>query len=268
MTNSWRRKRQLTFISIFILIILAFTFYKIYPYLNPAPTCFDNKQNGEERGVDCGGGCPLICKSDIYPIEERFSRFIETEDNLYDFVAMINNKNVDKMPEGGMLEYNFTIYDMAGNVAKVVNGSTPVMIGQTFPIVAQNVPIDFGDSGNAISRVTFNVLNNEANWVAVDEVFKNNFFRVINTEFIPLKNNVSQLNVSLQNITRAYFRDVPVRVLLLDEYENVFAVNETLIKEIDGNGTIDLNFSWRVPLKKENPKIEVYPIVTPNTYLR
>lgn len=256
------------FISIISLLVLGFLFYKLYPYINPPANCFDKKQNGDERGVDCGGSCDLICRADIFPLEDRFTRFVESENSLYDFVAMVNNKNADKVPEGDILNYNFTVYDKAGSVVRVVEGTTDVPVGQIFPVIRQNIQLDFGSSGNSISRVVFNILNNDGNWQRASEIYKNNFFEVLGHNFEIYKNNVTQLTIQLQNLTRAYFRDVPIRILLLDNSGNIFAMNETLVKEIDPRQKFEINFTWRVPLGIPNPQLEVYPIVTPNTYLK
>lgn len=268
MKNYWRTKRRAIYIILFIILILSFTFYKIYPYLYPAKTCSDGIQNNDERGIDCGGSCELICKNDISPLNVKFARYIQSEDGLYDIVAMIENKNDDKNIQDSIIDYNFSIYDKAGRLLKSILGSTSLPIGQLFPVIIQNIPLDFDISGNNIGRVSFNIVNNDKSWIKVDPVFKNIFFKVLSSDFEVSKNDISQLRVNIKNMTKASFRDVPVRVLLSDKKENIIATNETILKEISGNGEKELVFTWRKPLEIENPNIEVYFIVTPNTYIK
>lgn len=268
MFGSWRSRRKKLFIFTALFLLVVFLSFKLYPYIFPEPNCFDQEQNGDEEDIDCGGSCAAICHDNILPLEIRFSRFIETEENLFDLMALVQNPNSDKNLEGSILDYTFSIYDKAGALAHKIPATTLMPIGQTFPIIMQNVPVNFEGSGNAVSRISLDIENFNRPWVRVDEVFKNNFFFVEDYIFEREKNNISQLNVSLKNITRATFKDVPVRVLLSDERGNVIAVNETLIKDIAPEATAELSFTWRIPLQIENPEVNIYPIVTPDTYIR
>lgn len=51
-----RLRKQIIIGLIFLSIILAIS-GGIYLAVKPNPTCFDNKKNGNETGVDCGGSC-------------------------------------------------------------------------------------------------------------------------------------------------------------------------------------------------------------------
>ena len=253
------------FIYSFVIILLALIFYKAYPYLNPAPTCFDHKMNGDEAGVDCGGGCELSCHNEVIPVEVKFARAVKTEDNLYDLIAMVQNKNTDKDVSDGIINYKFSVYDKSGSLIFIVSGSSSLPVGQTFPVIIQNVPLDLSSSGNDISKVVCEVSFNSQDWVKVDPIYGNNFFKIESTDFQNDKNNISQLTVSLTDTTKASFKNVPVRVTLEDGNGNFIAVNETILPEIKSAETRDISFTWRSPLGIENPKITVYPIVTPIT---
>ncbi len=268
MKGSWRSRRKKLFIFSVILLLLIFIGFKLYPYINPAPNCFDQEQNGDEEGVDCGGSCVNICHDRVLPLEIRFTRFIETEDNLYDLVALVQNPNGDKNIEGSILNYTFYLYDKAGALIHSIPGSTPLPVGQTFPIIMQNIPVNFQGSGNAISRISLELNNLSNPWIRVEEIFRNNFFNVNDYIFERERNNISQLSVMIQNATRATFKDVPVRVFLSDDKGNVIAVNETVIRDIGPGAETQLSFTWRIPLEIESPQVEIFPIVTPDTYIR
>lgn len=263
MQDSWRKRRKKMFIYSFALMLLAFTFYKVYPYLYPAPTCFDNKINGDEAGIDCGGSCELSCHTEVIPVEVKFSRAIKTEENLYDLIAMIQNKNTNKNIKDSIINYTFSIYDKAGSLLNKVNGFSAMQVGQTFPIILQNIPLDLTNSGNEVSKVVTNISFNGDDWIKVDPVFAENFFVIESTDFVQNRNNISQLSVVLKNRTKANFKNIPVRITLEDEVGNFIAVNETIMPEIKAEDFANLSFTWRIPLDIENPKITVYPIVTP-----
>lgn len=263
MQDSWRVRRKRTIIYTIVIILLAFIFYKTYPYIFPKPTCFDNKQNGLEEGIDCGGACQLICATAILPVEIKTARIIETEKDLYDLVAIIQNKNIDKEPASGLMDYKFSIYDKAGVLLKTLNISSQLMLGQTFPVIIQNLPLKLSTSGNSISKVVVEAVPNGQDWLKVDQVFAKNFLSVNTVDFKRDFNNISQLTVTLNNLTKAKFEDIPIRVTLKDKLGNFIAVNETILKNIEPSGTADVVFTWRIPLAEENPEVEVYPIITP-----
>lgn len=266
MNSSWRQSRKFTFIATLILIILGLVAYGSYPYFNKPATCFDGKQNGDERGVDCGGSCKLICITDVIPLDVKYAKAVPTDIGLYDVAALIENRNKDKDTSDGNIDYTFLIYDKSGSVIKTISGSTTLPIGQSFPIIIQNVPITLS-AGNQITNVVLNISNNKP-WQAQDSTYANSFFKITNIDFKRNFNNISQLKVTITNLTRAYFRNVPVNVLVFDSNHNLIATNSTILKEINGSASQDLAFTWRNPLTIENPKIEVYPVVTPYTYIK
>ena len=264
---TWREKRKNLFITIIILIIISFLAYKIYPYFNVAPTCVDKKQNGNERGIDCGGSCRTVCPLDVLPFEVKFSRILKVEDNIYDIVALVDNKNSDKNIVDGNIDYIFNVYDKAGEIVKTITSSTTIPLGQVFPIILQNVNINFGNSGNDVNKVTLNILNNKS-WQVENSIYANNFFKVISKDFIQNKNNISQLTVSVKNVSKVNFINVPVKVILYNKDGNIIAVNDSFLESIDSGNSKDVIFTWRTPLDISDPKIDVYTIVTPYTVIK
>lgn len=266
MNSSWRQSRKVAFILVIIIIVSAILSFKIYPHFNKAPTCFDGKQNGDEKGVDCGGSCKLICLTDVIPLNVKLAKAIPSEPGIYDLVALIENRNKDKDTNDGNIDYTFLVYDKSGSVIKTISGSTTIPLGQTFPILIQNVPISLS-SGNDITNVVLNISDNKS-WKAQDSVYAKTFFKVLNTDYKQNFNDITQLKVSLKNLSKASFRNVPVNVLLFDGDHNLIATNGSLLKEILGSATQDIVFTWRIPLSIEDPKIEVYPVITPYTYIK
>lgn len=266
MNSSWRQSRKMTFIIIIILIIFAFIGYKVYPYFNKAATCFDNKQNGDEDGLDCGGSCELVCLTDVIPFQIKYAKAVASDLGVYDLAALVENKNKDKNTNDGNIDYTFLVYDKSGSVIKSISGSTIIPLGQKFPIVIQNVPINLS-KGNDISNVVLNISNNKS-WQTEDSAYSKTFFKIEDIDFKQDLNNISQLKASIKNLTKAYFRNIPVRVLVFDLDNNLIATNESMLKEIKSSESKELIFTWRYPLSVSEPKIEIYPVVTPYTYVK
>ena len=90
----WAHKRQLKYLMIVLSVILlsvAFIAYRLF-FSQPA-TCFDNKQNGAESGIDCGGACERICLAEQRELMVHWARPSRVTDNVYNAVAYIENRN-------------------------------------------------------------------------------------------------------------------------------------------------------------------------------
>jgi peptidoglycan hydrolase-like protein with peptidoglycan-binding domain len=90
-----RLRKQIIIGAIFFTIFLAIT-SGIYLAVRPQATCFDNKQNGNETGVDCGGSCipcdlknnpPIALQNPQQPI------FFVTQNQKIDILLTLINTN-------------------------------------------------------------------------------------------------------------------------------------------------------------------------------
>ena len=179
MDSNWRQSRRALFILLFVVVILGLSAYTVYPYFNKSATCFDNKENGDEKGVDCGGFCKFLCVTEVLPLTVKTVKAIPSGGNLYDLVALLENRNKDRDTEDGSIDYTFYVYDKAGSIIKTVSGSTTIPLGQTFPIIVQNIPIDLSSS-NQITNVILKISENK-NWQSQDSAFANIFFKIENS---------------------------------------------------------------------------------------
>ena len=90
---TWALKRQIFYIFILVLIIGVFGFLIIYPSVSKAPSCTDNKQNGDERGIDSGGSCLRACLAETDDISILWARAFRVIPGRYNAVAYIVNHN-------------------------------------------------------------------------------------------------------------------------------------------------------------------------------
>ena len=62
--------------SVFYLAVIGLIVYGIYSlFIQPAPTCFDNRQNQGEKEADCGGPCVSCELKKLKPIEASVEIF-------------------------------------------------------------------------------------------------------------------------------------------------------------------------------------------------
>ncbi|MGH7249462.1 MAG: hypothetical protein ACREGC_00650, partial [Minisyncoccia bacterium] len=110
---TWALKRQIFYIVVLVLFILIFGSLIAYPSFNKPPTCFDNKQNGDEIGIDCGGSCSNACATQVEDISVLWARSFEVSPGRYNAVAYVVNHNKNAAIK--QISYRFRFAD-ANNV--------------------------------------------------------------------------------------------------------------------------------------------------------
>ena len=106
---TWAFRRQILYILILIIFLSVFGFLIVYPRLNKAPTCFDNKKNGAEGGVDCGGLCLRACIEQTDALSVLWARTFRVVPGRYNAVAYIENHN--KNAAVNKINYRFRFAD-------------------------------------------------------------------------------------------------------------------------------------------------------------
>ena len=86
-------RRRLLILLVVLTVVGGAVFAYVWPIVNQAPTCTDGKQNGDELGVDCGGGCVDFCSNQITMPTVLWSRAFPVTTNVYNATAYIENKN-------------------------------------------------------------------------------------------------------------------------------------------------------------------------------
>jgi len=119
---SWASRRQFKYFSGVVLFMALIIFLILIPVIFRKPTCSDNRQNGAEMGVDCGGSCSLMCDEEILAPVVLWSRAFHVVGNNYNLVAYAENRNKDS----GVIKanYEFRIYDANNKLLGRREGST------------------------------------------------------------------------------------------------------------------------------------------------
>jgi len=87
----WRRTQYVAGIMVFLSLVSLVVYAK---YFYEPANCFDGLLNGDERGIDCGGGCVRICAIDVLPPKALWAQSFRVTDGQYNAVAYIENKNL------------------------------------------------------------------------------------------------------------------------------------------------------------------------------
>ncbi len=113
------------------------------------PTCTDGVLNGTEHGIDCGGGCALVCRNEAEAPKVLWSRVFKVSEGSYTAAAYIQNDN----PGAGAkrVAYSFQLFDEENQLIIERNGIVDLPPVQTIPIIDANIPL----ANRAPTRVLF-----------------------------------------------------------------------------------------------------------------
>ena len=140
------------YLAVFFLIV--FLVYLVW--LKPAPTCFDNKQNQGETGIDCGGPCSPCEIKTLAPIEASWIKYFSA-DNQTVIAAEIKNSN----PNWAAISFSYTfdVYGKDGVKIKNFTKNSFIYAGEIKYLV-EPVEIDFKNIYDV--KISFSNINWES----------------------------------------------------------------------------------------------------------
>jgi len=248
---TWSTKRKRFYLSIFLFILIGLVGVPLFiKFYNP-PTCFDNKMNGKETGIDCGGSCAKICNSDYLTPFIEWTRFQKISSGVYNVAAMIKNPNIS----GGVKEakYILKLYDSNGVLILEKNGvtsipaKTNILVFQPSLKTNERVP----------ARATFE-FSAPLSWVKHDTNYQN--ISILKKD-LTNDTKAPKLTATLKNISPYPILLDSVGAVLFDSKENVVAFSKTVLEKINPNSEEDIVFTWPIPFDREVVRVELYPIL-------
>lgn len=250
---NWGSKRKFIYAAGVIVTMILIAIYVFRDTLFPTPSCFDQKQNGYEIGVDCGGVCSLRCSSEVIPLSVVWARVVQTSSTTYDYGALVSNKNIDNAPKG--IGYTFTAYDAQGKIIDTRSGQTVAPVDGEFPIIEQRFHIT-GIPASVSATVTANVPH----------------FKVLENPTIPTirisgtryeQISIPRVYSTLTNTKRLVLRNIPVRAVLYDGNGNAYAFGQTIIPELGKEESKEVVFTWDRAFANPPSQIRIFPILDP-----
>jgi len=250
MALSWKSKKQLTYFSLALGIILflfgtlALLIYRQFS----GGDCFDGKRNQKEEGVDCGGicdPCPFNLKGPVI----IWTRFFKESDekNNYDIAAMIYNSNYNWA--SGEINYAVKLFDKENILITERYGKTFLNPGEQVLIFENSLPAIKATPYMAVIEI-----NRITNWKYLKEPPPR--FAVVKKKF---DKSSSTLEVEIKNDNAFDLNNVFVNVVLSDKNGNAFAVSSTKIDFMATQETESAFFTWQKTFEEEPSKIEIMP---------
>lgn len=122
-----RRLKQFLYGAGYIIVAFGFIFLIYVVWLKPAPTCFDNVQNQNETGVDCGGVCQPCELKNLVPLDADWIKYFPAG-NQTAIVAKINNTNIRWAADS--FTFALDIYGTSSVKIKTITGNSFIYSGE------------------------------------------------------------------------------------------------------------------------------------------
>lgn len=232
----WSKKWRIIYGLSFAAAVVLLAAYPVYLVTHPVPTCSDQKQNGAETGVDCGGGCTLQCVAEMKTPRVLWAKAFYLGGPYYDLGAFVENPNARAGVKSA--RYAFQVFDKEGKLIVEKKGATEIAPGVGFALFEPNIAI----SGTPDHTEVVFEPSDLSRWVKArvspsivvpkNQTLKNVDTKprleatLMNTDFV---NNVANLTVNaiIYNTSR-----IPV------------AVSRTFVDAIQKGGEQDIFFTW------------------------
>lgn len=250
MCMSWGTRRRNLIISIFLIVIFTIIAFASYSIIYEEPTCFDGKENGLEKGVDCGGSCILICDGDALDPFVKWSRFFQVVPGLYNAVAYVENQNTNAKTD--YLEYLFTMYDEDNVIIAERRGSIRLNPKSIVPIVETG----FNTGAIIPDRITFEIVNDLVwNTEEPNELV----LQVIDDVLIQSETN-PRVTANIRNVGFDDIEDIEVVAIIYNSEGNAIASSSTFIERLNANNLTNIVFTWPQGFEGTAARVEVIPL--------
>ncbi len=255
---SWASKRQFTYLSIVLAVVLVIAAIIIVPIVNKPATCVDGKQNGDEKGVDCGGSCQKFCAFEVSDVVTLWSRSFQVQGDRYNAMAYVENQNPDaKIADIG---YEFRLYDQDNKFIALRDGRTSIPPNGRMAIFEPGINV-----GNKIPRITQFKFTEAPVWVKTDPKIEDRVQLEIGDKNLMQTDSAPRLTATVTNNTIYNVPNVEFYGIVYDDAGNAIAGSKTFLPSIQKNGTEDIFFTWSLPFTGTVFKTEIIPKFDPTS---
>lgn len=250
---TWALRRQIFYVLVLVLFFAALGYLVIHPFFNKAPTCTDNKQNGTETGVDCGGSCSRACINQVDEISVLWSRAFRVVPGRYNAVAYLVNHNENTAVN--KINYKFRFADKNNIYIGKRDGTAYIPPSGSFAIFEPAI-----DIGNSIPVYTTFEFTQVPDWVTVSQE-KINQIKVLVSNINLIDENTSpKLSATVKNDSLFIIPEVNITAILYDASGNAISTSHTFLDVLNSGEVKDLNFTWPEPFSAPIIAKEIIPV--------
>lgn len=238
------------------IVLIAIGYFTYVTFFKVTPTCFDNKQNQNELGIDCGGICAKLCPFQAKTIVPLWSRVFHVAGDVYSAVAYVENQNVTAGVK--KIDYELRVYDADNILASdPIVGST--FIGPNDKTAIFETPIK---TGNRVPTVAFFKFTSSPEFITTDPKYGVPQLASENVKFTNVT-AAPKLSADIVNPTLFDYADIPVVALLYDADGNLVSASQTHIDSLPQQSRETVYFTWPTKFDTAVTKIEIIPRLNP-----
>lgn len=255
---TWAAKRKLAYGSVTIGVLALVAGFFIHKYTTVPPTCYDNKKNGDETGVDCGGSCNFYCINELSNPKVRWVRAFQIVPGVYHVLAYIEHSNPAASAE--TVSYDFKLYDENNTLIAERPGTT--FIGPFGKSAIVETLVRTGSFVPAVTRFEF---TSPIKWGKISPEFAK---IVINTDkrvFDTSAKDSTRLIATLENKSRFGFIDMDTVAILYDTDDNAITAVKILVPELGPLESKTVYFTWPFKITQQIGRVEIIPRINPFT---
>lgn len=235
-----RLLKQFLYGTLYILIFAGITWGIYFIKFKPAPSCFDNRQNGGETGVDCGGSCISCEIKNLKPLSiETINLF--ANDRVYSASAKVKNPNSDF--SASSFDYVVNFYDKNGDILQSIKNSSFVYPNEAKPIIEAGIKITNGIPNKAEIKID----NQSVVWEKPENFFRPNYdLKNVSTT---IENGRVIINGDITNKDNFTISKVIADVILVDKSGKEIGASKYEIKNLGNFATAF--FKMTIPLNND-----------------
>ncbi len=254
--NEWSQRRKRIILSLIFGILILFIGLPLFFFFYRAPTCTDGKKNGDETGIDCGGGCKKLCQADnLSIILKGDPQVVQVGSTTYAVSIQAQNPNLGS--EMLRARYIFRMYEASSTVpVRIVDGDAYIPPGQKFAIFEG--PFEFAEA--TPNRATFEWKQDSLVWNATSKPLST---LVIEDKFLSGVEE-PRLTAELYNPTLDTVLNIELTAIISDEQGNTIAVSKTFVDSIDKEARVPIVFTWPRPFVGNAVLIDILIKILPD----
>ncbi len=210
-----------------------------YSWFYVPPNCFDNKMNGEELDIDCGGACTRICAMSVMSPTVLWAKSFPANAGEYNAVAYVENKN--QFAGTPKLAYTFNLSDEAGLITSR-SGVTVLPPGSIYPVFEGRI----NTSGRVPTMTSLSLMPVEM-WLP--DTFGRTQFKTSELELLG-SDKRPRLNARVENAELTTAKNVEIIATIFDARGNPLTASQTFVDEFLPRSSKNITFTWPQPIAK------------------
>lgn len=240
----WRRAQYVAG-ACFLLLLVGVAGY--FRFFHAPASCNDGRQNGGERGVDCGGSCTRVCALDVMPPSVRWAQAFRVTNGQYNAVAYVENRN--RMVGAPALAYTFTLYDTQGAVITTRSGTTVLPPDGVYPIFEGRIA-----TGEKVPVRTFIEIAPVEHW---EQASNGRGMFEVRSRTLADADRAPRLSAVVYNTALQEADGVEVVATIFDVRGKALTASQSVVPRIAGRAEAEIVFTWPEPIAKTIRSCEV-----------